>query len=72
MKAQHIFGILLLIVGVVLFIIGLNASDSLADQTSSFFTGHYTDRTVWYMVGGGLLALGGLAVVIFGGAWRRT
>jgi len=72
MKPGQIGGIVLLAAGVILFIIGLNASDSLADRTSNFFTGHYTDKTVWYMVGGGALALGGLALTIFGGRWARA
>ena len=44
--------------GLILFIIGMNASDSAADRWSNFFTGHFTDITVWYLVGGGGLALG--------------
>ncbi|MEX2673441.1 MAG: DUF3185 family protein [Phycisphaeraceae bacterium] len=43
----------LVVVGVVLFIIGLNASNSVADRMSNFFTGQYTDSVVWYMLGGG-------------------
>ena len=36
--------------GLILFIIGMNASDSAADRWSDFFTGHFTDNTVWYLV----------------------
>jgi uncharacterized membrane protein len=56
---QHIIGVVLLVVGVVLLIVGLNASDSAADRWSNFFTGHYTDTTVWYIVGGIAAAVGG-------------
>jgi hypothetical protein len=51
---------------VVLVVAGLNASDSLADRWSNFFTGHYTDTTVWYLVGGGAAAIGGLILVASG------
>ncbi|MHB1156772.1 MAG: DUF3185 family protein [Phycisphaerales bacterium] len=67
MNIQRIFGTILLVAGVILFIIGLNASDSMADRWSNFFTGHYTDATVWYMVGGIGLAVAGLMVGLFGG-----
>lgn len=67
MNIQRIFGTILLVAGVILFIIGLNASDSVADRWSSFFTGHFTDSTVWYMVGGIVLAVAGLMMGLFGG-----
>jgi hypothetical protein len=72
LKPQLIVGIVLMVVGVILLVIGLNASDSVADRMSSFFTGHYTDKTVWYLVGGGALAVGGLALaLVSGGPWGR-
>lgn len=67
MNIQRIFGTILLVAGVILFIIGLNASDSVADRWSNFFTGHFTDSTVWYMVGGIVLAVAGLMMGLFGG-----
>lgn len=70
MNPQRIAGIALVIVGVVLFIIGLNASDSFADRWSNFFTGHYTDSTVWYMVGGIASAVVGSILLTVG--WRKT
>jgi hypothetical protein len=59
-----------LLLGVVLFVIGLNASDSPADRWSNFFTGHFTDTTVWYLVGGVALAAVGLVTVL--GRWRMS
>ncbi|MDZ4830532.1 MAG: DUF3185 family protein [Phycisphaerae bacterium] len=64
---QRIGGILLIIVGVVLFIIGLNASDSVADRFSNFFSGHFTDSTMWYLFGGVGAAVLGFMVFMFGG-----
>ena len=67
MNSQRIGGIVLLVAGVVLFIIGMNASDSVADRWSNFFTGHFTDATVWYIVSGVASAVAGLLLVMFGG-----
>jgi multisubunit Na+/H+ antiporter MnhB subunit len=65
MNTQRIIGIVLLVVGVILFIVGLNASDSFADQLSRTFTGKWTDNTAWYIYGGlGLGVLGLLAATL--------
>jgi len=56
----------LLAVGIVLFIWGLNASDSFGDRWSRLWTGSSTDKTIWLIIGGivsGCIGLGGL---IFG------
>jgi branched-subunit amino acid permease len=61
MSPQRIVGIVLIVVGVVLAVIGFNASDSVADQVSETFTGKLTESTTWYILGGiGLAVLGGL------------
>ena len=70
MNAHRIIGITLVVVGVILFIIGLNASDSISDRLSNFFTGHFTDATVWYMVGGVAMAVVGVLLLPFGGRTR--
>jgi hypothetical protein len=67
MSTQRIGGIVLLIVGVTLLVIGMNASHSVADRWSNFFTGHFTDSTVWYIVGGVAAGLLGLFMAAFSG-----
>jgi hypothetical protein len=67
MSPQRILGAVLLVAGMILLIVGMNASHSAADQWSNFFTGHFTDATVWYIVGGIASAVGGLMLVMFGG-----
>ncbi len=66
MNNQRILGIVLLVVGVGLFVVGMNASDSFADRASNFFTGHYTDATVWYLIGGVASVIVGLLLVMRG------
>lgn len=59
MKPQIIFGVVLLIVGLGLLIVGINASHSVADQVSNTFLGRFTHATTWYILGGlGLGAIG--------------
>jgi hypothetical protein len=66
MSMQRIFGIVLLVVGVILLIVGMNASHSAADQISNTFTGRFTHETAWYIFGGGGAALFGLLLVLVG------
>jgi hypothetical protein len=67
MNNQRLVGILLLVVGVVLLIVGISASDSVADRWSNFFTGHFTDATVWYILGGAVTAITGLSMMLLRG-----
>ena len=66
MSSQRIGGVVLLIVGVILLVTGMNASHSLADQVSNTFTGRFTDATTWYIVGGIAAGLLGLLMILFG------
>jgi len=72
MSPQRILGVLLLVAGSILLIVGLNASHSAADRWSNFFTGHFTDATVWYIIGGIASAVGGLMLVMLGGRRATT
>lgn len=66
MNLQRSIGVVLLVGGVILLSVGMNASHSLADQVSNTFTGRFTHVTMWYMIGGILAALLGLLLVLFG------
>jgi uncharacterized protein DUF3185 len=66
MNSQRALGLVLLVVGVILFLFGLNATDSVADSVSEGLTGKYTDKTMWYIVGGLASALVGAALTFFG------
>jgi hypothetical protein len=72
MNPYRIIGIAALVVGVVLLIIGLNASDSLADQVSDTFTGRFTKSTTWYIVGGIGIGIAGLLMAALGGGRRNS
>jgi hypothetical protein len=62
---SRIAGIVVLGVGLVLVIWGLNASDSLGSGISRIFTGGPTRRTIWLLIGGGLLCAAGLGSIFF-------
>ncbi|MCX5658190.1 MAG: DUF3185 family protein [Planctomycetota bacterium] len=66
MNTQRLAGLILLVGGIVLFVVGMNASDSIADRWTNFFTGHFTNETVLYMVGGGIAAAVGLSMMALG------
>jgi hypothetical protein len=72
MESQRIIGLVLLVLGLVLFVFGLNATHSVADSVKEGFTGKYTDSTMWYLLGGIALVIVGGAVAFFGGGRPRN
>lgn len=57
-------GLALLVVGVILLVWGLNASDSVGSEISRFFSGTPTDETLWLLIGGAGALAGGLALLL--------
>ena len=56
--------IALLAGGIVLTIIGVNATNSFSSDVSRFFTGSPTNKAVWLLIGGiAALAVGGFALL---------
>ena len=58
-------GLALLVVGIVLIIFGVNASDSIGSDFSRFFTGTPTDKSMWLLLGGIAAAIVGGAITLF-------
>ncbi len=58
---NQIVSAVLAVGGVVLIVLGINAMQSFSSDISRFFTGSPTDKAVWMLIGGILLAGGGLA-----------
>jgi hypothetical protein len=52
--------IALLAGGIVLIVIGVNATKSFSSDVSRFFTGSPTDKAVWMLIGGTVAAIIGL------------
>lgn len=52
--------IALLVGGIVLIVVGVNATNSFSSDVSRFFTGSPTDKAVWMLIGGIVAAVIGL------------
>jgi hypothetical protein len=50
--------------GVVLIVIGINATNSFSSDVSRFFTGSPTDKAVWMLIGGIVSSVVGLAALL--------
>ena len=64
---NKIASIALLVGGVVLMIIGINATNSFSSDVSRFFTGSPTDKAVWMLIGGIVATIAGLTMTLRGG-----
>jgi len=51
------YGLIFVLVGVVLLVLGIVASESIASSFSKFFTGEPSDRSIWLMLSG-VVAIG--------------
>ncbi len=60
----RIAAMIMVIIGGVLLVLGIMATDSLADRFSHFFTGQFTDSTVWSIVFGLILVVAGVTIMI--------
>jgi len=66
MSSQRTLGLVLLVVGVVLLLFGVNATESVTDTVKEGLTGRFTDKTMWYLIGGAALGVAGLSLTLFG------
>lgn len=68
----RIVGLVLLAVGVVLLIFGYNASQSVGERMVEGFTGHFSNQTIWYFIGGVAAVVGGVGLTISGSSRAGT
>jgi len=59
--------IALLAGGIVLIVIGVNATQSFSSDLSRFFTGSPTDKAIWMLIGGIAATAIGLFGIVRGG-----
>ena len=57
---NKVVSIALLAGGVVLMILGINATNSFGSDVSRFFTGSPTDKAIWMLIGGIVATIIGL------------
>jgi LPXTG-motif cell wall-anchored protein len=54
----------LLVIGIILLVFGFNASESLSSEVSEAVSGTPTDKSIWLLIGGALLAIiGGFGLI---------
>ncbi len=63
---SKIISLALLVGGIVLIILGVNATNSFTSDVSRFFTGSPTDKAVWMLIGGSVAAIVGLTGALRG------
>lgn len=64
---NKIVSLALLVGGVILMIIGINATNSFSSDVSRFFTGSPTDKAVWMLIGGSVATIVGLTMAFRNG-----
>lgn len=69
---RKILGIALLAAGVILLVLGWNASESAASEITEVFEGTPTDRSIWMIVGGIVLAIVGAGTLLVSGRTRTA
>jgi len=66
MNTTRPLGIAVLALGAVLLGFGYHFSEAPLDQLSNSLTGHYSDSTMWYLIGGVVLAVTGAFLAVSG------
>ncbi|HTB62490.1 MAG TPA: DUF3185 family protein [Opitutales bacterium] len=60
-------GLALFVVGIILVVFGMNATDSLSSDFSRFFTGAPTEKAIWLLIAGVVCSITGLVGIVRGG-----
>lgn len=63
---NRLIPVLVLIAGLILLGVGINAANSAASETTELVTGTPSNKALWLMIGGGAVALFGLIGMIRG------
>lgn len=68
---NKIISLVLLVTGIALIVFGVTAMDSFSSDVSRFFTGAPTDKSVWMLIAGVIIAIVGLSGVAIGARGAR-
>lgn len=66
MSQRMIIGICILVVGIVLLVFGYNQTQSLQGEVGEALTGGYSDKTMLYLITGGVGVVAGLLIALTG------
>lgn len=62
---MRILGLVILVVGIVLLGFGINSSQAVGEKVVEAVSGRYTDNTMWYIIAGIGMIVGGGALAFF-------
>ncbi|MBX9923826.1 MAG: DUF3185 family protein [Rhabdochlamydiaceae bacterium] len=63
MNSIRVVGLMMLFAGIILFIFGISASQTVTEKVVESVSGRYTEHTMWYIIGGIVLMIGGSALM---------
>jgi len=63
---NNLLGLTIFAIGIVLLVLGFNASQSFNSDVSRFFSGHPTDKSMWLLIGGAAAVVVGLVLSVRG------
>jgi hypothetical protein len=66
MTQSNILGVITLTIGILLLFFAWRASTAPVDQVTEALTGRFTGNTMWYLVGGIVATVAGLALLLRG------
>ena len=61
MSITRIFGIIILVIGVILLAFGINSTQTVPEKVMEGVVGRYTEHTMWYIIGGVAMIIAGCA-----------
>ena len=64
---MRILGIVVMLLGLVILGFGVSSSQAITEEVIEGVSGRYTANTMWYIIGGLTMFLGGGALALFGG-----
>lgn len=64
MSITRILGLVAIVVGVILLVFALNSTQTVTEKIVEGVTGRYTNYTMWYIIGGIVLIVGGGAFAL--------
>lgn len=64
MNPKALLGVALLVGGLILLYFGYNASESVTEGVTEAVTGSYSDKTMYFLIGGAVAAVVGLVMLV--------
>jgi uncharacterized protein DUF3185 len=63
---RRILGVVLVVIGALCLYFGYQKTGAVAEKAKQTITGDYTDRTMFYLIGGAAAGIAGIALIALG------